>query len=252
MFRYRVVWPQLGPQSLLTYDAPGRLLPEDHGAAHRGGLPDKPGSDQPAMWWKPKVQNKDAVVTIDNANRGLLWVDRVGGFLVLLADRVTMGQATPENDVDIPILGDLSRRHAILRRFNEMYVLEPLAETSVSGFQVTTPTPLSDGDEIGLGPRVQLRFRQPTPLSNTARLELVSQHRTEPLANGVLLFGETCLLGSSSHNHVVCPMWEQQVVLSRHDESGFRFRARERVEINGVLGADSGILGWNTNLAGRS
>ncbi len=253
MFQFRVSWPPLGRRHLVSYDAPGTKLFELPGClGHLDGLPAKQGSDRPAMWWKPKDNDKEAVVTIDSADRGLLWVDRVGGFLVYLSDRVTIGQATPENDVDIPILGDLSRRHAIVRRANEMYILEPLSTTMVSGFRVTTPTPLSDGDEIGLGPRVLLRFRQPTPLSNTARLELISHHRTEPLADGVLLFGETCLLGPGDQNHVRCPEWEQQIVLSRHERQGFRFRARERVEVDGVLSADSGILGWNTNLAGSS
>lgn len=252
MFRFRVSWPPLGRQNLVSYDTPGQMLFDLHRCLGNRGLPAKHGSDRPAMWWKPRDNNEDAVVTTDSVDRGLLWVDRVGGFLVLLSDRVTIGQAMPENEVDIAILGDLSRRHAILRRSNEMYVLEPLAATTVGGFRVTTPTPLSDGDEIGLGPRVQLRFRQPTPLSNTARLEFISHHRTEPLANGILLFGETCLLGPANNNHVPCPGWEQQIVLSRDERLGFRFRARERVEIDGVLAADSGILGWNTNLAGRS
>jgi hypothetical protein len=202
------------------------------------------------MWWNQK--QKEAVVTIDNVDRGLLWVDRVGGFLVLLPDEVTIGQATPDNEVQIAILGDLSRRHATLRRTNDLYVLQPLANTTVGGFRVTSATPLSDGDEIGLGPRVRLRFRQPTALSNTARLEFISRHRTEPSSDGVLLFGETCLLGPSASDHVLCPSWGQQVVLSRHERSGFRFRAQERVEIDGVVTADSGILGWDKNLAGSS
>jgi hypothetical protein len=204
------------------------------------------------MWREPRDNRKDVAVTTANGGRGLLWVDRVGGYLLLLADRVTVGQATPDSNVDIPILGDLSRRHAIVRRCNETYILEPLAAATLNGFHLTSPTPLSDGDEIGLGLRVRLRFRQPTPLSNTARLELISQHHLQPSVDGVLLFGETCLLGPLAQHHVVCPGWEQPIVLSRDERLGFRFRARERVEIDGVLAADSGIISWNTNLAGRS
>ena len=44
--------------------------------------------------------------------RFLLWVDGVGGYLVSLANEIVLGQAAPGNRVDIPILADISRRHA--------------------------------------------------------------------------------------------------------------------------------------------
>src|SRR5262249_20552437 len=55
--------------------------------------------------------------------RFLLWIDGVGGFLVCLAPKVTMGQATPEGNVDLPLFADISRVHATLTRDVEGYLL---------------------------------------------------------------------------------------------------------------------------------
>ena len=49
----------------------------------------------------------------------MLWVDAVGGFLVCGADQVRIGQPVHCSSVDIPILGDISSRHASIRRDGE-------------------------------------------------------------------------------------------------------------------------------------
>ena len=56
--------------------------------------------------------------------RFLLWIDGVGGYLVCLGNHVTLGQATPDAYVDIPLFADVSRIHASLTRDTEGYVLE--------------------------------------------------------------------------------------------------------------------------------
>ena len=74
-----------------------------------------------------------------------------------------MGLATPGNAVEIPIMGDLSRQHARVRR-EDGYVIEPLQTVRVNGRLIRVVTNLSDGDEIELGESVRLRFRQPHAL----------------------------------------------------------------------------------------
>jgi hypothetical protein len=152
--------------------------------------------------------------------RFMLWVDGVGGYLLCLRDAVSLGLATPGNTVDIPIMGDLSRRHARLRR-EDGYVIEPLKAVRVNGRPIRGTTALSDGDEIELGEGVRLRFRQPHALSATARLEFLSRHRTQPSAAGILLMAESCVLGPSWQDHVVCRQWAHDVVLFRRDERLF-------------------------------
>lgn len=164
-------------------------------------------------------------------DRFMLWVDGVGGYLVCLPDAVTLGLATPGNTVDIPIMGDLSRQHARLRR-EDGYVIEPLQTVRVNGRQNRVATNLSDGDEIELGENVRMRFRQPHALSATARLEFLSRHRTQPSAAGVLLMAESCVLGPKWQDHVVCREWTHDVVLFRQDEQ-LLCRALEPLEMNG-------------------
>jgi hypothetical protein len=169
--------------------------------------------------------------TADMGPRFLLWVDGVGGYLVCLGDVVELGQSMPGNHVAVPILGNLSRKHARIRR-DDGYVLEPLQRVCVDGKRVETATLLSDGDEIELGENVRLRFRQPHPLSATAKLEFVSRHRTQPSADAILLMAESCVLGPKWQNHVVCRDWQHDVVLYRRDGDLY-CRAMEPLEIDG-------------------
>ena len=50
---------------------------------------------------------------------------------------------------------------------------------------------------IRLGSTVELEFRQPSPVSATARLAIVSRHRLPLAVDGVLLMAETCIVGGS-------------------------------------------------------
>ncbi len=164
--------------------------------------------------------------------RFLMWVDGVGGYLVSLADEILLGQAIAGSGADVPIVGDLSRHHAAIVRQGESYVIRPDAATRVEGRELTSTRGLRDGDEIELGPSFRMRFRQPHPLSATSRLDFLSHHRTQPTTDGVLLMANSCILGPSTKNHIVCRAWNQDVVLVR---SGHRLRchSKETLEIDG-------------------
>ncbi len=165
-------------------------------------------------------------------DRMMLWVDAVGSYLVCRSEEVAVGQpATGGPAPDVPILGDLSRRHAVIRREGETYSLEALRHVRVDGKTVTGTAPLWDGSTIELGGAVRMRFRKPHPLSATARLEFVSPHRTQPSTNGVLLMADACILGPASTSHVVTPQWRHEVVLFRTgDELGCRTSAEITID----------------------
>jgi hypothetical protein len=167
-------------------------------------------------------------------DRLMLWVDAVGSYLVCRGNEVALGQpagggATP----DVPILGDLSRRHAVIRRDGETYSLEALRAVRVDRKPVTGSAPLWDGSTIELGEAVRMRFCRPHPLSATARLEFVSPHRTQPSTNGVLLMAEACILGPAATSHVITPRWQHEIVLFRQNDELF-CRTSAKIAIDGT------------------
>jgi hypothetical protein len=190
------------------------------------------------------------------ADRFALWVDGVGGYLVCLRDSVVLGQATADGLVDVPIQADISRRHVVVRRQQDSYFVEPLPSkengrnlVKIEGREIRHATPLSDGDEIQLGPLVKLRYRRPHPLSNTARLEPVTYHRVKPGVEAVLLMSESCVLGPRWQNHVVCRDWATDVVLAR--QSGELFcRAMRPMEIDGTQCDGRGKLSFDSRVSG--
>src|SRR5262249_4013906 len=104
--------------------------------------------------------------------RFLLWIDGVGGYLVCMGARITLGQATPETNVDVPLFADVSRVHATLTRDNEGYLLEALRPVQVNGEAVKKAL-LRPNDRLTIGGGCQVQFRQPAPVSSSARLDVV-------------------------------------------------------------------------------
>ena len=147
--------------------------------------------------------------------RFLLWVDAVGGFLVCLDDQVVLGRAGPDSHADIPLMGDLSRNHATLIRNSESYLLRAHHPSFVNGKPVADQAVLRDGDVIRLGSTVELEFRQPSPVSATARLSILSRHRLPVAVDGVLLMAETCIVSSALQAHISAPALKDPVVLYR-------------------------------------
>lgn len=146
----------------------------------------------------------------------ILWIDGVGGYLLCDSIESVIGQAVPGNIVDLMIVGDLSRRAAAIRRSGEDHLLQPLQNIAVNQQKIDRATILRDGDVIGMGPRIEVRYSRPNKLSATAKLEMISRHRWQPSVDGVLLMGDSCVLGPGSTSHVLCPYWSSDVVLFRH------------------------------------
>jgi hypothetical protein len=183
-----------------------------------------------------RASEVDTVAGNEHPQRALLWVDAVGGFLVCLDDTIVIGQPSPGGPIALPILADLSRRHAVIRRDAGAYVLEPLQATHVDGREITGPHVLADNELIQLGDNVRLRFTKPHALSATARLTLESHHKTQPSADAVLLMADSCVLGPNRHCHIRCHDWERDVVLYRQNDRVF-CRADEPLAVDGVAAA---------------
>ncbi|MBN2021505.1 MAG: FHA domain-containing protein [Pirellulales bacterium] len=197
-------------------------------------------------WWG--LRSMDGASPTDSG-RFLLWIDAVGGFWVCLGDAVVLGQPVPAAAADVPILGDLSSRHARIVRDGEGYVIEALRDVRVDGKRVTGAAGLRDGNVIQLGEGVRLRFRRPHALSATARLDFVSRHRTQPSADAIILMADAFVLGPKPQSHVVCRKWRDELILYRQEDRLF-FRAPGTFEIDGKEHRDRGPITRNSRIAG--
>jgi hypothetical protein len=184
-----------------------------------------------------------------SAEKFLLWIDGIGGYLVCLGNRITLGQATPESTVDIPLFADVSRLHAMLTRDSEGYLLQALRPARING-QTVERVLLRSGDRMTLGGCCQLQFRQPVPVSTSARLDLVSGHRLRLAVDGVLLMADTLLLGAGNQVHVSVPDLKQPVVLFRQ-KNGLGIRCPTPIKINGQSVCERGLLEPGATVVGE-
>jgi tetratricopeptide (TPR) repeat protein len=189
------------------------------------------------------------VAVPESAQRFIIWVDGVGGFLVCLGARVTLGQATLSTTVDVPLLADVSRLHATLTRDAEGYLLEAVRSVQVNGRPADRAL-LRPDDRITLGAACQLRFRQPSPLSTTARLDLVTGHRLPQAVDGVILMSDSLVLGAGPQAHVTVPDLKQPVVLFRQRD-GLGVRHAGDFAVNGEHCRDRAVLGPRASVSGE-
>ncbi len=84
------------------------------------------------------------------SDKFMMWIDAVGGYWVCMNDEITIGQPAAGN-VDVPILGDISPRHARIHRDGEGYLIEAIREVRLDGRPVRPVASLSDGCRIELG-----------------------------------------------------------------------------------------------------
>lgn len=182
--------------------------------------------------------------------RMVAWIDAVGGYLICLGDEVVLGQPSV-GGADIPILADLSREHATIRREGEAYVLTPIHRVSIDGQPVVGPTVLTNGTTIVLGDSVRLKFHQPHALSATAVLALESHHKTEPAVDRIVLMSESCILGPQQHSHIVCRDWSEELVLFRRGEE-LQFRTSAEVELDGEPAASGTTVAGDCRIEGAN
>lgn len=189
------------------------------------------------------------------ANPGLpkrffLWIDGVGGYLVCLAARVTVGQAAGDTPADVPVYADLARVHAEITRDAEGYLLASARGVQVNG-QTSDRKVLQPGDRVTVGSTCQFVFRQPVPLVPTVVLELVSGHRFQVAVDAVILMAETLILGPGPDAHIILPEIDQNIILFRGKEglgvrydgdyvvSGQAVKGRTALPIPGSVTADA-------------
>ena len=121
---------------------------------------------------------------------------------------------------------------------------------SVGGQPITERSLLKNNDELELGRGVVIKYRRPHPLSTSARLDLQSRHRTHPWTDGILLMGDSLILGSHSHSHVRCPQWDQELIFFRRNEQIW-VRSTSAIEVDGELKTEACALTMDSRIVGQ-
>jgi len=272
-------WPQRGARAAQT----GAVIESGTGVSPEDATVQSPGSDAEGIFWlsgltgrsggadlrpgdpiqggrgsaraglpprvPPPLRPMARAEASTPKGRFLLWVDAVGGYLVCLDDRIVLGRAGPDSHADIPLMGDLSRSHATLVRNGESYLLKAHQASFVNGKPVVDQVVLRDRDVIRLGSTVELEFRQPTPVSATARLSIVSRHRLPLAVDGVLLMAETCIVGDALQAHIPAPALKSPVVLYRQAGSLW-CRAEGAFDVDGRTCASRAPLTLQSSVLG--
>ena len=148
----------------------------------------------------------------------LLWLDGIGGFLVCLGEHAVIGQAIEQARVEIPILADLNRRHLRFQQTEKGHLLEPWGTVHVDGKPIDSTIALGKRSRIQLGVGVELDYQRPHPLSQTARLEIPSRHRTQPWSDSIILMNDMLVIGPKRSSHIVCPELDDELVLFKQGE----------------------------------
>lgn len=153
--------------------------------------------------------------------KNILWIDGQGGYLLCDSEEVVLGQASPECLADLAIRGDISRRAASIRRVGEEHVLNPIQETYLDGRRVERPVLMPERAKLTLGKRVDLAYVRPSKLSCSARIDILSSNRWQPLFTSAVLLSDSCVLGPYEDCHVFCPTWSSRLVLFRQSSEWY-------------------------------
>ena len=196
-------------------------------STHRIATPNSQASQQEVMTTSDGTKDADGLM-----QSFMLWIDGVGGFLVCTNPLITMGRAVPNCQVDIPVQGDLRRKHLQLKRLGGRFLIRHLNSRESGSNDSDAWDLLDDGQSIELQHGVGLRFLQTHPLGNSARLEFTSRHRTEPWSDAILLMGDALLLGPDKTNHIVCSGWAQKLVIFKKGNEIY-LRAAGTLDVNG-------------------
>lgn len=177
-------------------------------------------------------QSVDPAAASLRARPLLLLVDGAGSSLLVPQDCVRMGRAGGSRPIDIPIPADIQSHHADIVRDGEDYFLTAHGPLLVNQREAKR-TLLRDGDRVALADAAKFVFRKPSVRSASAVLQFSHRCRLPQDVSSIVLFRETCLLGTQTSCHIRTPEGQAQVVL--FDRAG-RLYGRQTTAGGGKLG----------------
>lgn len=182
----------------------------------------------------------------------LIWVDGVGGYLICTKAINLIGQAVHGTMVSIPLQADVRQRHARIEAVGGLHLIQPLGPMQIDGRSATLDERhvLKTGQTITLGVGVRLAYAQTHPLSKSARMDFVSRHRTQPWSDGIILAGQSFILGPNPNNHIFCPRWKHDLILFRRKDQWWA-KSDSEFCIDDQPRALEGPIQFNSHLVGE-
>ena len=161
--------------------------------------------------------------------RLLILVDGSGSYLLIRNPRASIGRAATDNPADIPIVSNLSERHADIARVDDDYFLFANREVSIGGKPVQQKL-LQSGDKIILGKRSKLTVNLPSRKSTSAVLDLSGSGKLPNDVKRFILFDRLATVGRKSNAHIVVTTAAEDLVLY---ERGGKLWLRHKVNGRG-------------------
>lgn len=170
---------------------------------------------------------------ISDTRSFLIWIDGVGVWQLLMGDHFVIGAPVNSGiEADLAIQANVRKQHALLVSECEEWWLDPLADVQIGHQPVSQKSHLQSGDQIRLGESVDLGFRLPSPLSQSAVLDFESEHRPLQSTDGVILLTDHCIVGPRPDQHICCSTWQHSFVLFRRDQQ-LLCRSSGEFQLNG-------------------
>ncbi|MCZ6652940.1 MAG: FHA domain-containing protein [Planctomycetota bacterium] len=161
--------------------------------------------------------------------RLLILVDGSGSYLLIRNPRASIGRAATDHPADIPIVSNLSERHADIARVDDDYFLFANREVHIGGKPVQQKL-LQSGDKIILGKRSKLTFNLPSRKSTSAVLDLSGSGKLPNDVKRIILFDRLATVGRKSNAHIVVTTAAEDLVLY---ERGGKLWLRHKVNGRG-------------------
>ena len=145
-----------------------------------------------------------------------LWVDRCGGFELLIGDRFTIGGSRGERPSQVQVRADWRRCEGTLVRRDGDYFWTPVVDDVRRGGRVGERL-MRPGDVFPIEGSATLSLSKPSPLSGSAVLSLAPPHRFEHHVDRVILVEQTIWVGPSSSDHIRCSSMDASAVIVIRD-----------------------------------
>lgn len=171
---------------------------------------------------------------ISDTRHFLLWIDGVGVWQLLMGNHFVIGAPSSKgSEADLAIQANVRKQHARIVAERDEWLLDPLAEAYIANQRIAKKVHLQSGDQVRLGESVELGFRLPSPLSNSAVLDFESCHRPLQSVDGVILLTDHCIVGPRRDQHIYCSTWQHSFVLFQRDNK-LQCRSSGDFQFNGT------------------